>query len=153
MNYNFNRYIFFVISMVLLMVAWIENSKYQILYTRDFAIYDTKPDPALEPLFLKNKDFPEMPEPITFSEDDGCIGYREEKILAYAITPHNVLLKQLGNAIDSLQLNKITYRSIKIVLNKKTTYQNVIDILDLFDRKQSKIYAVVKDSIYWYATE
>jgi len=38
---------------------------------------------------------------------------------------------------------------INIVLDKKTPYQTFIDILDLFEEKNTRVYGLHKKMIFW----
>lgn len=125
-------------------------------YAIDLTIIDTKPIKDLEPYFFKELDektpLPE-PEPMYESEDDettSCGGWSKRIVFNAAELSNKDLLKKVNKTIDSIRLNDLERRvHINIVLDKKTSYQTFIDILDLFEKKNSMIYGIHKDLVYW----
>ena len=61
-----------------------------------------------------------------------------------------ILLNTIEKTIDSIKSTNSERRiSIQIFLDKHTSYQTFIDILDLFEKKQSKLYGVAKNTVFW----
>lgn len=62
----------------------------------------------------------------------------------------NQLLKSIETTIDSINKNDLKYVNIEIKYDEqKLSYQKFIDILDLFEEKNSMLYGVYKDDIFW----
>ncbi|WLD22903.1 hypothetical protein NU10_09240 [Flavobacterium dauae] len=125
-------------------------------YAIDFTIIDTKSVKKLEPKFLKEygekTSLPE-PEPMYESEDNGttsCGGWSERIVFNAVELSKNGLLNKVDKTIDSIRLNDLErHVHINIVLDKKTPYQTFIDVLDLFAKKNSMLYGVHKDVVFW----
>ena len=148
----FYNYTFLILSILILVCCIYKIFLKQENYGWDLVVYDTKPIAGLEPEFLKDIENPLEPEPIPFSEDNeitNCYPGKEIIFSAYEL-PNQILLNTIEKTIDSIKLNNLERRvSIQIVLDKYTSYQTFIDILDLFEKKQSKLYGVAKNTVFW----
>ena len=125
-------------------------------YAIDFMVIDTKSNAKFEPDFLKKLDeetpLPE-PEPMYESEDaetTSCGGWSERIVFNTNELSKTDLLKKDDKTIDSIRLHDLERRvHINIVLNKDTSYQTFIDVLDLFDKKNSRVFGLHKETIFW----
>jgi len=140
----------------MLILSLYKVSAVKDVYGKDLVVYDTKPIKKLEPQFLKKLDveteLPE-PEPMYESEDDeitGCGGWSDRIIFNTDEFSKTDLLKKVEKNIDSIKFNNLERRvHINIILNKQTSYQTFIDILDLFDKKNSRLFGLHKETIFW----
>ena len=152
----FYNYTFLILSVLMLVFCVYSLNAKPRSYAIDLIIIDTKPIENLEPKFLKKLDektpLPE-PEPMYESEDNGIIscGGLSERIVFNAVElSKKELLQKVNKTIDSIRLNDLERRvHINIVLDKKTPYQTFIDFLDLFYKKNSRIYGLHKETIFW----
>ncbi len=150
------NYTFLILSVLMLALCVYSLYTKPTRYAIDLIIIDTKPIENLEPKFLKELDektpLPE-PEPMYESEDDettSCGGWSKRIVFNAVELPKNDLLNKIDKTIDSIRLNDLERPvHINIVLDKKIRYQTFIDILDLFEKKNSMIYGVHKDLVYW----
>ena len=125
-------------------------------YAINFMVIDTKSNAKFEPDFLKKLDeetpLPE-PEPMYESEDEDiivCGGWSERVVFNTNELSKTDLLKKVDKTIDSIRLHDLDRRvHINIVLNKDTSYQTFINVLDLFDKKNSRIFGLHKETIFW----
>jgi len=125
-------------------------------YAIPFTVIDTNSIAKLEPSFLKKLDeetpLP-APEPKHESEDDettSCGGSSKSIVFNAVELPTKDLLNKVDKAIDSIRSNDLQRRvHINIVLTKETSYQTFIDILDLFAKKNSMIYGLHKNEVFW----
>jgi len=86
------------------------------------------------------------------SENDEivCGGWSDRIVFNTDELPKKDLLNKVDKTIDSIRLNDLERRvHINIVLNKETRYQTFIDVLDLFTKKNSMIYGLHKDQVFW----
>jgi len=153
---TFYNYTFLTLSVLMLIFCvyslYIKPADYAI----DFTVIDTKSIAELEPSFLKRLDeetpLPE-PEPMYESEDEettSCGGWNERIVFNTDEFSKADLLKKVNKTIDSIRLNDLERRvHINIVLNKEIPYQTFIDILDLFESKNSMIYGLSKKNLFW----
>lgn len=153
---SFYNYTFLILSVLMLVFCVYSLYSKPVDNAIDFIIRDTKQIKSLEPKFLKEYDeqtpFPE-PEPMYESEDNGtisCGGWSERIVFNAVKLSKKDLLNKVNKTIDSIRFNDLEQRAhINIVLDKKTSYQTFIDILDLFEKKNSMIYGIHKDIVYW----
>ena len=125
-------------------------------YAINFMVIDTKSIAKFEPDFLKKLDeetpLPE-PEPMYESENDettSCGGWSKRIVFNAAELSKKDLLTKVDKTIDSIRLNDLERRvHINIVLDKKALYQTFIDILDLFAKKNSMVYGLHKNEVFW----
>ena len=125
-------------------------------YCHDFHLYDTEAIASLEPKFLKDlkNELPEIEIPMYVSEDDNtiivCGGWSERIVLSVEYFSKKELLDTVDKTIDSIRVNNLErHVHINIVLSKETSYQTFIDILDLFAKKNSMIYGLHKNEVFW----
>lgn len=152
----FYNYTFLTLSILMLVFCVYSLYSKHIDYAIDFTVIDTKSTAKLEPSFLKKLDeetpLPE-PEPMYESEDaetTSCGGWSERIVFNTNEFSKTELLQKVDKTIDSIRLNDLERRvHINIVLNKETSYQRFIDILDLFTKKNSMIYGVHKNEVFW----
>lgn len=122
------------------------------IYGKELVVYDTKPIEKLEPNFLKGIDNPLEPEPMFFEDEDiaNCGGYIKSVTLNIDKLSNYILLSKINTTIDSIRSSNLERRvNIKVVLRKETPYQTFIDVLDIFETKQSVLYGVAKDTLFW----
>ena len=122
------------------------------IYGKELVVYDTKPIEKLEPNFLKGiEDHLEL-EPIFLDDKNTiiCGGYSESVMINIDAFLNNTSLNKIGKTIDSIRSHNLERRvNIKVVLRKETPYQTFIDVLDIFETKQSMLYGVEKDTLFW----
>ena len=125
-------------------------------YAIDLMIIDTKAIENLEPSFLKklDKETPlPAPAPMYSSESDeinSCGDWSKRIVLSVEDFSKKELLDTVDKTIDSIRLNDLERRvHINIVLTQETSYQTFIDILDLFAKKNTRVYGVHKEMIFW----
>ncbi|SFO21920.1 hypothetical protein SAMN05421741_12716 [Paenimyroides ummariense] len=153
---SFYNYTFLILSVLMLVFCVYSLYSKPVDNAIDFTVIDTKSIAKLEPSFLKKLDeeipLPE-PEPMYESEDNGTIicGGWSERIVFNAVKLSNKdLLQKVDKIIDSIRLNDLERRvHINIVSSKETPYQTFIDVLDLFYKKNSRIYGLHKETIFW----
>lgn len=125
-------------------------------YAIHFTVIDTKSIAKFEPSFLKKLDeevpLP-APEPMYESGDDkttSCGGWSKRIVFNAVELPKKDLLNKVDKTIDSIRLNDLQrYVQINIVLTQETSYQTFIDILDLFAKKNSMVYGLHKNEVFW----
>ncbi|HUH26253.1 MAG TPA: hypothetical protein VLY87_06470 [Flavobacterium sp.] len=148
----FYTYIFLILS-VLLLGCLYKSVVIDEVYGRDFYVYDTKSIESEEPEYLKEIDDPLEPMSIFWDKDDVTIWCPVDYVQTITINvddfSNQKLLNTIDKTIDSVKFNNLKNTNIHIVLNKQTSYQTFIDILDVFDKKQSLLYGVVKDTVFW----
>ena len=152
----FYNYIFLILSVLVLAFCVYSLYVKPVDNAIDFTVIDTKSIAKLEPSFLKKLDeeipLPK-PEPMYESEDNGtisCGGWNKRIVFNAVKLSNKDLLQKVDKIIDSIRLNDLERRvHINIALDKKTSYQTFIDILDLFEKKNSMIYGVHRDLVYW----
>lgn len=153
---SFYNYTFLILSILMLVFCVYSLYSKPIDYTIDFMVIDTKSNAKFEPDFLKKLDeetpLPE-PEPMYESEDaetTSCRGWSERVVFNTNELSKTDLLKKVDKTIDSIRLHDLERRvHIDIVLNKGTSYQTFINVLDLFDKKNSMIFGLHKETIFW----
>jgi len=123
-------------------------------YVVDFMVIDTKSIAELEPSFLKlDEETPlPAPEPMYESENERiiCSGWSDRIILNTHEFSKTDLLKKVSKTIDSIRFNDLERRAhINVVIDKETSYQTFIDILDLFESKNSRVFGLNKETIFW----
>lgn len=152
----FYNYTFLIFSILMLIFCVYSLYAKPTIYAIDLIIIDTKPIENLEPKFLKKLDeetpLPE-PEPMYESKDDettSCGGWSKRIVFNAVELPKKDLLNKVDKTIDSIRLNDLAGRvHINIVLSKETSYQTFIDVLDLFEEKNTRVYGVHKEVIFW----
>ena len=150
------NYTFLILSVLMLVFCVYSLYSKPVDNAIDFTVIDTKSIAKLEPSFLKKLDeetpLPE-PEPMYESEDNeiiGCGSWSERIVFNADELSKKDLLTKVDKTIDSIRLNDLERRvHINIVLSKEASYQTFIDVLDLFYKKNSMIYGVHKDLVYW----
>lgn len=153
---SFYNYTFLILSILMLVFCVYSLYSKPIDYTIDFMAIDKKSNAKFEPDFLKKLDeetpLPE-PEPMYESEDaetTSCGGWSERIVFNTNELSKTDLLKKVDKTIDSIRLHDLERRvHINIVLNKDTSYQTFINVLDLFDKKNSRIFGLHKETIFW----
>lgn len=153
---SFYNYTFLILSILMLVFCVYSLYSKPIDYTINFMVIDTKSNAKFEPDFLKKLDeetpLPE-PEPMYESEDaetTSCGGWSERVVFNTNELSKTDLLKKVDKTIDSIRLHDLERRvHINIVLNKDTSYQTFINVLDLFDKKNSRIFGLHKETIFW----
>lgn len=153
---SFYNYTFLILSILMLVFCVYSLYSKPIDYAIDFMVIDTKSNAKFEPDFLKKLDeetpLPE-PEPMYESEDEDiivCGGWSERVVFNTNELSKTDLLKKVDKTIDSIRLHDLERRvHINIVLNKDTSYQTFINVLDLFDKKNSRIFGLHKETIFW----
>ncbi len=153
---SFYNYTFLILSVLMLVFCVYSLYSKPIDYAIDFMVIDTKSIAKFEPDFLKKLDeetpLP-APEPMYESEDKDIIvsgGWSERVVFNTNELSKTDLLKKVDKTIDSIILNDLERRvHINIVLNKDTSYQTFINVLDLFDKKNSMIFGLHKETIFW----
>ena len=153
---SFYNYTFLILSILMLVFCVYSLYSKPINYAIDFMVIDTKSNAKFEPDFLKKLDeetpLPE-PEPMYESEDaetTSCGGWSERIVFNTNELSKTDLLKKDDKTIDSIRLHDLERRvHINIVLNKDTSYQTFIDVLDLFDKKNSRVFGLHKETIFW----
>ena len=153
---SFYNYTFLILSILMLVFCVYSLYSKPIDYAIDFMVIDTKSNAKFEPNFLKKLDeetpLPE-PEPMYESEDaetTSCGGWSERVVFNTNELSKTDLLKKVDKTIDSIRLHDLERRvHINIVLNKDTSYQTFINVLDLFDKKNSMIFGLHKETIFW----
>src|SRR5690554_8038382 len=151
-NIIFYNYIFLILSVLILICCIYKIFLKQENYGWNLVVYDTKPIAGLEPEFLKDIENPLELEPIPFLEDNEITNCYLGKEITFSTCelPNQILLNTIEKTIDSIKWNNLErHVSIQIVLDKHTSYQTFIDILDLFEKKQSKLYGVAKNTVFW----
>lgn len=152
----FYNYTFLTLSVLMIVFCVYNLYAKPVDYAIDFTVIDTKSIAKLEPDFFENLDeetpLP-APEPMYESEDEettDCGGWNYRIILNTDEFSKTDLLKKVDKTIDSIRLNDLERRvNINIVLNEEITYRTFIDILDLFDKKNSRVYGLHKETIFW----
>ena len=152
----FYNYTFLILSVLMLVFCVYSLYAKPRSYAIDLVIIDTKSIENLEPKFLKKLDeetpLP-APEPMYESEDDettSCGGWSKRIVFNTVELPTKDLLNKVDKAIDSIRSNDLQRRvHINIVLTQETSYQTFIDILDLFEEKNTRVYGVHKEMIFW----
>jgi len=151
----FYNYTFLILSVLMLIFCVYSLYVKPIDYAIYFTVIDTKAIAKLEPSFLKKLDeeTPLPEEPMYESADDettSCGGWSKRIVFSTDELPKKDLLNKVDKTIDSIRLNDLERRvHINIVLDKKTPYQTFIDVLDLFTKKNSMIYGLHKNEIFW----
>lgn len=153
---SFYNYTFLILSILMLVFCVYSLYSKPIDYAINFMVIDTKSNAKFEPDFLKKLDeetpLPE-PEPMYESEDEDiivCGGWSERVVFNTNELSKTDLLKKVDKTIDSIRLHDLERRvHINIVLNKDTSYQTFINVLDLFDKKNSMIFGLHKETIFW----
>jgi len=152
----FYNYTFLILSVLMLVFCVYSLYVKPRSYAIDLVIIDTKSIENLEPKFLKKLDektpLPEL-EPMYESEDDettSCGGWSKRIVFNAVELPTKDLLNKVDKAIDSIRSNDLQRRvHINIVLTQETSYETFIDILDLFAKKNSMIYGLHKNEVFW----
>lgn len=150
------NYTFLILSVLILIFCVYNLYSKPIDYAITFTVIDTNSIAKLEPSFLKKLDeetpLP-APEPMYSSESDeinSCGGWSKRIVFNAVELPTKDLLNKVDKTIDSIRLNDLERRAhINIVLDKKTPYPTFIDILDLFAKKNSMVYGLHKDEVFW----
>ena len=153
---SFYNYTFLILSVLMLVFCVYSLYSKPIDYAIDFMVIDTKSNAKFEPDFLNKLDeetpLP-APEPMYESEDEDiivCGGWSERVVFNTNELSKTDLLKKVDKTIDSIRLHDLERRvHINIVLNKDTSYQTFIDVLDLFDKKNSMVFGLHKETIFW----
>lgn len=153
---SFYNYTFLILSVLMLVFCVYSLYSKPADNAIDFTVIDTKSIAKLEPKFLKEYDektpLP-APEPMYESEDEdiiSCGGWSDRIIFKTDEFSKFDLVKKVDKTIDSIRLNDLERRvHINIVLSKETPYQTFIDVLDLFYKKNSRIYGLHKETIFW----
>ena len=124
------------------------------LYYHDFTIMDTKPNLNKEPYFLKDLEELPEPEPYGSNKENNCYSSKEAIVVETKNDTAQNLIEAISRKIDSLKVNNIKHVNIEIKCDlNEFTYQSFIYILDLFEKKDTKIYGVHKDVIFWINTD
>lgn len=153
---SFYNYTFLILSVLMLVFCVYSLHSKPVDNAIDFTVIDTKSIAKFEPDFLKKLDeetpLPE-PEPMYESEDaetTSCGGWSERVVFNTNELSKTDLLKKVDKTIDSIRLYDLERRvHINIVLNKDTSYQTFINVLDLFDKKNSRVFGLHKETIFW----
>ena len=153
---SFYNYTFLILSILMLVFCVYSLYSKPIYYAINFMVIDTKSNAKFEPDFLKKLDeetpLP-APEPMYESEDaetTSCGGWSERIVFNTNELSKTDLLKKVDKTIDSIRLHDLERRvHINIVLNKDTSYQTFINVLDLFDKKNSRVFWLHKETIFW----
>ena len=153
---SFYNYTFLILSILMLVFCVYSLYSKPIDYAINFMVIDTKSNAKFEPDFFKKLDeetlLPAL-EPMYESEDEDiivCGGWSERVVFNTNELSKTDLLKKVDKTIDSIRLHDLDRRvHINIVLNKDTSYQTFINVLDLFDKKNSRIFGLHKETIFW----
>lgn len=150
-------YNYFLVGLLLILLGYCVSKTFdkKQLYYHDFTIMDTKPNPNKEPCFLKDLEQLPEPEPMYGSdEENNCYSSKEAVVIETKNDTSQNIIKTISKKIDSLKVNNIKHVNIEIKCDlNKLSYQFFIDILDLFEKKDAKIYGVHKDVIFWINTD
>ncbi|WKW45455.1 hypothetical protein P3875_06600 [Myroides sp. JBRI-B21084] len=150
------KYSFLTLSVLLLIFCVYRLYVIPNNYGINFTVIDTNSNLSLEPIFLKEIDkitpLP-GPEPMYVSLNDdttGCGGWRDQVVLKANELSLQDLLKKVDKTIDSIRLHDLQRKvNLEIKFSNNTKYQTFISILDLFEHKNSMIYGLHKENIYW----
>ncbi len=145
-------YNYFLAGLLLILLGYCVSKTFEKnqLYYHDFTIMDTKPNLNKEPYFLKDLEELPEPEPYCSDEESNCYSSKEAVVIETKNYMSQNLIEAISRKIDSLKVNNIKHVNIEIKCDlNEFTYQSFIDILDLFEKKDAKIYGVHKDVIFW----
>lgn len=165
-----NKYYSFFIFIILVGVftyCFIKREQLRQFYYVDFVLDDLNADKNAKPDFLKKLELNEnLPEPEYYQPSDILLpNYRSDEnsvitdcwadfskvvVIDANKAASNQLIKSIETTIDSINKNDLKYVNIEIKYDeKKLSYQTFIDILDLFEKKDTKIYGLHKNVIFW----
>ena len=153
-----NYSLIIIVLLLSLFVLCLVKLKFQSqLYYVDFVLNDLNAKEDFKPDFLKkmeaSKNLPEEPKYRSDEESTitDCWADLSKVVVidANKIAP-NQLVRTVETTIDSIKQNNLNYVNIEIKYDgNKLSYQSFIDILDLLEKKNSMLYGVHKDVIYW----
>lgn len=163
-----NYSLIIIVLLLSLFVLCLVKLKFQSqLYYVDFVLNDLNAEDAFKPDFLKKMEASEnlseceIYQPIEIilprykSDEESTItdcwaDFSKVIVIDANKIASNQLLLTVETTIDSIKQNNLNYVNIEIKYDgNKLYYQSFIDILDLLEKKNSMLYGVHKDVIYW----
>lgn len=154
---KYYSFFIFIILVGLFTYCFIKREQLRQFYYVDFVLHDLNTDENTKPDFLKkleaSGEFPEEPK---YRSDENSVitdcwaDFSKVIVIDANTVASNQLLKSIETTIDSINKNDLKYVNIEIKYDEnKLSYQTFIDILDLFEEKNSMLYGVYKDDIFW----
>lgn len=154
---KYYSFLIFIILVGLVAYCFLKREQLRQFYYVDFVLNDLNADLNAMPDFLKKLEaLGKLPEEPQYRSDENSVitdcwgGFSKVVVIDANKVASNQLLKSIGTTIDSINKNDLKYVNIEIKYDEnKLSYQTFIDILDLFEEKNSMLYGVYKDDIFW----
>lgn len=154
---KYYSFLVFIILVGLVAYCFLKREQLRQFYYVDFVLNDLNADLNAKPDFLKKLEaLGKLPEEPQYRSDENSVitdcwaDFSKVIVIDANTVASNQLLKSIGTTIDSINKNDLKYVNIEIKYDEnKLSYQTFIDILDLFEEKNSMLYGVYKDDIFW----
>lgn len=154
---KYYSFLIFIILVGLVAYCFLKREQLRQFYYVDFVLNDLNADLNAMPDFLKKLEaLGKLPEEPQYRSDENSVitdcwaDFSKVIVIDANTVASNQLLKSIGTTIDSINKNDLKYVNIEIKYDEnKLSYQTFIDILDLFEEKNSMLYGVYKDDIFW----